>query len=223
MNNKFQILLFIILTFVSCQTKENKKEISNPTTPSEQKVATEKADFIDFDKHLRVYKYDSTYIDSTLVRELWYKKDSIIKGGEKFYYTLPFESSFIRNGTIKNANGKRELVSFDSLMCETGGTSAWNKYYFEYDNQKRPTNVLHFKAWWNEGLGDLPRPKKPEYFFGEKLNYEYGNNWSKQFAYDEKEELMEMIEKRFDNQKRLVYEHLDSWNKYRFKVFYKYE
>ena len=191
--------------------------------PSEEKAVMEKADFMDFDKHLRVYKYDSSYVDSTLVRELWYKKDSIIKGGERFYYTLPFESGFIRSGTVKNAKGKREYVTFDSLMCETGGTSAWNKYRFEYDNQNRPLTAQHHKAWWNEGLGDSPRPKKPEYFLGEKLKYEYGRNWSKQFAYDDKNELIEMIEKRFDNQNRLVYEHWDSWNSYRFKVFYEYK
>jgi hypothetical protein len=34
--------------------------------------------------------------------------------------------------------------------------------------------------------------------------------------------LIEQIEKRFDHEDRLAYDHWDSWDTYRFKAFYSY-
>jgi len=203
---KNQILIFSFVMLAGCQI-ETKNQYPN----------------IDFEKHVKVFKYDSTYTDSTLITELWIKNDSIINSSKRFNYNLPFESSFVRRSIIENLNGQKEVVTFDSLICEVGGASAWNKYFIEYDNNNKPIKVKHFKAWWYEGLGDLPQPEEPEYFLGEIVYYHYGNNWIEQKAYDAENKLIEIIKKKFDNSGRLTFEHWDAWNYYRYKAFYDYK
>lgn len=220
---KTQLIFLIILTLISCQNKKLKKENLNPKIQTEQKITSIQIDSLQFDNHLTIYDYNSTYTDSSLVYEVWRKNNSIIKKEGIFYHKLPFESEFVNESVIKEANGNNELEIFLENICETGGTSAWNKYYFEYDNQKRPLKAKHYKAWWYEGLIDLPQPEKPEYFLGERLEYEYGKNWTTVHAYNDKSELIETIEKRYDINNKLIYEHWDAWDWYRYKVFYEYK
>lgn len=173
-------------------------------------------------KRIEVYKFDSTYKDSNQVDELWYLNDSLVKQRGNFYYPLPFESDFFTNDVIHEAAGKAIYETFDSLVCEVGGKSAWNKYFIKYNKNQQPTEVKHFKAWWNEGLGEGERPAKPKYFLSETIQFKYLNKTVIQKAYDESGQLIETIQRNYDDNRRLLFESWDAWNTYRYKTYYYY-
>jgi len=222
MKTKIQILALLILTLFSCRKEIDKSQSPLSISKETKEITLTENTENDFDKILRIYKYTSNYSDSTLVTELKYKNNEIVNDKEPFYHTLPFQSEFVRNETIKNAKGQKTYERFDSLMCEVGGTSAWNKYVFKYNQNKEPVEIKHYKAWWNEGI-DFKRPEKPKYFLGEKLKYKYLDNVIEQFAYDINGKIIEKITKEFDINGRLVFENWDAWDSYRFKVFYEYK
>ncbi|MBL4716686.1 MAG: hypothetical protein COC01_04470 [Bacteroidetes bacterium] len=217
------ILLLFILTITGCSNKsiENKEESIKKLVETNQ-PEKESAD-LTFDKHLTIYKYGKTYVDSTLISEIWYLNDSIIKKGGRFYYRIPITSDFVNDYIIGQAKGKAMLETFDSLVCETGGTSVWNKYKFTYNEKNRLTRIEHYKAWWNEGLGESDRPEKPEYFLGERIEFEYKKNSQTQMAFNDSDELIETIKKKYDKENRLLMEHWDAWDRYRFKIYYEYK
>lgn len=187
------------------------------------KIRGTRIDNIKTDKYAAIYKFDSAYTDSSLVCERWFLADTLVKETGKFYYRIPFESEFVDGWIIESAKGKTIYETFDSLICEVGGHSAWNKYVFNYDDKKRPQSVRHYKAWWNEGLGESPRPPKPGYFLGETIYFYYNNGELIQVANKKSGRRIEKITKRFDNKSRLEFEEWDAWDSYRFRIYYKYK
>jgi len=207
------IIFFLLL---SCQSEPSQKGIIRSVEENFKTV-------LEPNKVASIYQYDSTYLDSTLIAEWFYYNDSIAKQGERFYYGLPFESEFVWPSIIDAARGETELETFDSLICEVGGTSAWNKYIFEYDQLNRVKQIKHMKAWWYEGLGEYgERPDKPAYFLGETINFEYQANQSLQRTYDENNTIIEHFEKRYDREGLLIFEHCETWSEYRYKAYYNY-
>lgn len=218
---KLSIILILMITF-SCGKKSSTVDpVPNPKDSLEKQ--TVKNDTLTFTQYVVVYKFDSTYKDSTPVYKLWYNGDSLVKKSGEFYYPLPFESEFINDRITQDAKGKAVYETLDSTVCETGGMSAWNKYYFKYNLQKKPVQIKHYKAWWNEGLGDEERPDKPKYFLGETMNFEYLSNTVTQKTYDVSHQLIETITTTYDTNNRLLVVSWDARNEYRFKTYYTYQ
>lgn len=177
-----------------------------------------------FNKHLAIYHY--TNKDSTLTGEIWYLNDSIVKQEGKTNFQIPLQFE-ISDRLIEEVDGKKERETFNENICEVGGNSAWNKYYFTYDSLKRPIRVEHYKAWWYEGLYDeekeveLERPDKPEYFQARTTTYRYQNNSIQEIVTSHEYDFTENVLKIFDDQNRLVLEIYQS-NDQKKKYFYTY-
>jgi len=176
----------------------------------------------DHDKHVLIYSYNKSFSDSSLDCEIWYLNDSLVLKQGKFYYGPPIYSEYMATRFMENVNGKELYESFDSLVCETGGRSAWNKYKFKYNSTGKPIEIKHYKAWWSEGLGDKPRPDKPNYFFSETIKYEYHKNSVTERIYDDEMKLFKTIMKVNNEDSSLKMEMWDAWDMYRFKIYYNY-
>lgn len=177
-----------------------------------------------FDKYVTIYEFDNTYTDSSLVSEQWFLGDSILKKTGESFYRLPLESAFLDEWSIKSAKGQTCYETFDSLICQAGGASAWNKYLFIYDNEKRPLFIKHYKAWYHgfdEDYSD-PEPEKPKYFLSETIKFQYNNSEVIQITKNDSGKVIEKITKRVDNKSRLEFEEIDG-DGYEYRVYYKYE
>lgn len=180
-------------------------------------------------KIINIFKFDSTLKDSTLLCQKILQNDSIIYQKGDFNMNLPFQSDCIDNYTIELAKGKKVLETFDSLICELGGKTAWNKYYLRYDNnsnnkQKRPVQIVHYSAnlEYYDKFGEPQNYKFPRYFFRETMFFEYSPNLITQITKNSNGQIIEKIVKKFDNFSRLIYEELFYFDQ-RYKVYYQYE
>lgn len=213
------ISLAWLIILESCSQNYSSKPISQDSRQSELN------DYLEYSKLITIYKYDIHYKDSILICKLWYSGDSVIKKEGEFYYRIPMQSHIISNFDLEKAKGKSTYETFDSLICETGGHSAWNKYLFTYNEQDNVLKIQHYKAWYrsSDEEGNYIVNQVPQYFLGEESFFTYTGNTVTQKTYDAQDKKpIETIVKKYDNQSRLVLEAKDSWDTYRFKLFYTY-
>ena len=179
------------------------------------------SDTLPLTNYIRIFEYNNTYSDSLLICEQWFSGTVLVKKIGEFANRIPIQSDFVSDYIISCANGKMVYETFDSLMCELGGYSAWNKYVFKYDSIKRPTNVKHFKAWYEsvDKQGNFYTNKKPKYFMGEEISFGYNKLEVIQIAKNNSGKIIEKIIKRTDNQSRLTFQQWDAGNEYRYRLY----
>ncbi len=138
------------------------------------------------EQHIAVYSYNTEYSDSVLVAELWYRGDLLVSTTGNFTYSLPFRSEFVTMPIIAAAKGREVYGTYDSLTCEVGGTSAWNRYRFTYNTKGHPLSILHEKGFreWYDNEGNFHVRNNPEYVFGERIEFEYTPGRVVQSSYD---------------------------------------
>ncbi len=215
-------LVFITVILLNSCANDSSSENKIVTTNS---VRSNIPDTLAVDKSILIYSYDSTYTDSTLVCRQWFLKDSLLKKEGQFYDTLPVTSEFIDHYIISEAKGKATYETFDSLICETGGHSAWNKYVFTYDGAKKPALIKHYKAWY-ENYDDDEHPttnSKPYYELAEQIYFTYSAHKKEQVTKDETGKLIEKITSVTDPQSRLAFEEGYYRDDDRFRIYYWYK
>jgi hypothetical protein len=176
------------------------------------------------DKRLSIYKYGKSYTDSTLVCELWYSGDTLLKKEGEYYYALPVQSEHVSDDILSIAGGNTEYETFNELACEVGGQSAWNKYVFKYDSAWNPVEVKHYKAY-REGYDeneDLVIAKKPDYFLSSIARFSFVKDGTAMVVIDDEGVVIERILKKYDKDSRIVYEHWEAWGEHRYKIFNTY-
>ena len=220
-----RVYLIVISIFfglaISCSNNSSTKKITETPIPTESNQIANPEKII-LKTYISIFKYDSTYEDSSLVYKKWFSGDSIVKTFGNFYYNLPIQSEFVDNRIIKYAKGQTLYETFDSMICEVGGHSAWNKYIFTYDEKKRPILVSHYKAWYEsvDEKGNFYTNKTPKYFLGEQINFLYSDNKIIQIAKNDSGKILEKITKQFDTTYRLIFEEWDAWDEYRYRIYY---
>lgn len=229
-----QISCFTCLTLLFCQCTPDKTENSDSTEgwnyndPSQSCLRSEPSTELpkEFDVKISMYFSDEKFEDSTFSGTTWFKNDTAIYTEGKSVFKEP-NSYYIDPGTIKEANGKKILETFDENICETGGRSAWNKYLIEYDNVKRPAKIEHYKAWWYEGLLDFwgqepdKKPEKPEYFLNAIITYTYDSLHTIESTYFPKYEMTDIRTTSYDQHSRIVLETYQTSN-YKEKFYFEY-
>ncbi len=215
------IFLCAQLLFLNCKSQQkNKEDVGNIS-----KEKTSATPSLHYDKYAAVYQFSSTHNDSILVCEQWFLNDSLVKKTGKFYSSFPLQSEYVDDETVKSANGRITYETFDPLMCEVGGSSAWNKYVFIYDDKKQPLLVEHFKAYFEnyDANGNVFTNKTPDYHLGEVATFVYNANGVIQTLKNAEGKLIEQITKRGDNKGRLVFEERDDADGKRTRVYYQYK
>lgn len=167
-------------------------------------------------KIVAVYKYDSTFSDSSEFVRIWFRNDStpmFITGS--FYHCFPFQSGI--EEIVTEAKGKKKYETFNPDACEAGGTSAWNRYLISYNKYGLPDSIRHYKAFRGNESGEEPM-KYPTY----KEPSVYVYTWSKyedtQKVYgqwDGVRHLSETFIRRFDNKGRLIFNEW-TWSRFYF-------
>lgn len=126
-------------------------------------------------KVVEVFKYDSSFHDSTRIARIYFRNDSVpacIAGA--YYYAIPFLSEMEYDMIVAKANGHPKYETYDENVCEAGGRSAWNRYLIAYNKYGQVDSIRHYKAFrCNEC--DTPPVTKPNYH----LAYTYVYTWSK--------------------------------------------
>ncbi|UII28354.1 hypothetical protein LVD15_07965 [Fulvivirga maritima] len=173
------------------------------------------------DKRVTIYKYNKQENDSTIIATRIYMGDSLISETGQFYWSLPIRSDFIDESIIAAALRQNPYESFDSLVCEVGGVSAWNKYDITFDKQNRPVAAYHYKAYYEkyDEQGEAYYAESPDYALGEKIIFSYFKNGYKQQAYAN-DKLIETIEKDYNKNGELVKERWKAYDEYNYLIVY---
>lgn len=216
-------LTLLLLTF-SCESPINEIETSAPVELKAQAIINTKAiKPLVYTKKVNIYEYHEK--DSVLNGEIWFQGDSIIRvdGLTHFYVPMPFENW---DYVISQLNADGVLETFTENICEVGGNSAWNKYFFTFDSLNKPIEIKHYKAWWYEGLIDSlgnekKRKKYPEYFLSKTVSYVYSNNYEYEKIVHHEYGDVKVTEKFYDIKGRLLFEIYRDSDEHR-KNFYTY-
>jgi len=175
--------------------------------------------------YIKVYQYNATFQDSTLVFEKWeYKNQPALKKGH-FPYGMPVESEFVNLEMLSFKAPKKVYETFNPMVCEVGGQSAWNKYTVQYNTQKRPVLVKHWKAYQDDydKEGNAITHKKPRYFLAEETKLVYEGGKTTQITCDASGKELERIIKQINKESKPVLEVWTAWDELRFKIFYTYQ
>ncbi|MBL3657887.1 hypothetical protein [Fulvivirga sediminis] len=173
------------------------------------------------DQRVTIYKYNPEEKDSTLIATRIYIGDSLISESGKFYWSLPIKSEFIDETIIDAAREQNPYESFDSLLCETGGASAWNKYEISFDEKKRPKMAYHYKAYYEkyDDEGNAYYAESPDYTLGEKIIFIYTKHGYVEKAYAN-DQLIEKIEKYYGTNGKLIKERWKAYDEYNYLIIY---
>lgn len=203
-------LILICLTLGSCtidsksnDSPENKhqKLIVNElsTIESIQIDSIQEIDSFNFpdscEMKITSYKSDSARKDSTLLcNEYLFLDQSKTKEG-KCYLRFPFELDAMSLEFYEQLKIDKNAESFDPLICEVGGHSAYNKYRYK-EISKNEHEVIHYKAWYEDydSEGNPITYETPSYFIGEKIKIFQTDTYVKFQSYDEDGNLLESLE-----------------------------
>jgi hypothetical protein len=147
--------------------------------------------------------------------------DSVVAKSGTYYRRIPTRSEFIPDRVIRKARKTGTYESFDSLICEIGGHSAWNRYEVEYDSVGRPTAARHFKAF---RLPEVPGgpATEPDYFLSETASFEYDGSVVTQRTSLMNRGLTETLQRAVSTDGRILWEKRQSWDEPEYTILYHY-
>ena len=195
------------------------------TTCHDELLKTAPPDTSTFDTKIEIFDHS----DKTPFHECnIYKKDgyTVQKVGNQ-WRSAPFEIWDIPNNIIEMGEKRDSYETFDSLMCEVGGNSAYDRYVFKRDQEGRVVQVKHYMAWFEmydedeDGNEIYYRDYTPDWFLGYRLDIIYNELQTEYRLFYEGKEWDETITNTYDNKGRLAkQERLSDDNRY--VAFYYY-
>lgn len=201
-------LLFLVgVALISCTDhgSKQKEPLITDSLDSESSIIhlkTEETSAPDeFELKAVTYKTDTSGRDSTLMCTQYNFEDYSKSKEGKCYFHLPFEIDAMPTSFLERLKSEKSIETFDPLMCEVGGQSAYNKYIYKKTGS-HSSEILHYKAW-NEDYDEAGEPitnEVPEYFLGERLKIIDTDSYLKIEAFDDENNPLDYIEN-FYNEK----------------------
>lgn len=224
-------LLSLVVFLCSCNheapnpIEDADKEISSMVAQTEVvETFTELPDQIDYDTHIITYEYLEGSEDSSRNCSLKTKDGIRVSREGSCYYQLPFDNEYVTDHLLEMGEEQAIYESFDPLMCEAGGNSAYDRYVFDKDSKGRVEKVRHYMAWY-EGVtedGEDITYDIPDYFLGHTVEIKYTESSRTMYTYYEDGELISIMTNIYDEKERLS---IQIWNMIgdkTFKAFYYY-
>lgn len=202
--NKFNlitILISILFLGYSCQTKESKNsiKIDHQKEDSLRKVNYRISNYTIY---AEAYRYDSLFVDSILVNQRWFLGDSILLNVGDTALDLPFKSQYLDEFEIQEEYPIEAFTDtieeFDSLICETGGSAAWNKYIIHSDFEKgNLQTIYHYTSNRQvyDKYGKIHIRDKPEYKLNHIIIFDFIKRKTTRTVYDSDKNILEIIKK----------------------------
>ena len=209
-----KVALIPTILLFSCGLQEQSENQDSQIT--EQLDETESIDQYDdlhndrptnFDKQILVYEMTKNGEDSILNCETLFLNDKRVYKDGSCYYHSPFQSDYISENVFEQGKHERYIETFDPLMCEVGGNSAYDKYEFEKSGEAI-SKITHYKAWY-EGYTDDGEPityDTPNWFIGEIIEVSYVGNSRTLSTYDSENKLIDILTNTYNQNGDLVYQ-----------------
>lgn len=210
---KNAVILIFILTLFSCaETQENETEVIENHSEIVQEVMDPhemlNPEPEEFDLHLIKVRFKENG-DTTVegqIKEL--NGERIWTDGH--YSHMPMYDEFCSPWLIDTLkHGVYE--TFDSLMCEVGGNSAYDKYVMEQTG-KNSYKIIHYMAWfekYEDGSDDPVSDYTPDYFVGHTITAELTPDYFKVHTVWEDGELYSDFVEKYDEQGNLTFQEAD--------------
>ena len=141
------------------------------------------------------YKTDTSRKDSLLMCTEYLFIDQTRNKEGQCYYRLPFQLEAMSTDFLERLKDEKSFETFDSMMCEVGGQSAYNK--FKHTNLGGDlSEIIHYKAWYEDydDEGNDITHDTPDYFIGERIKVTQTDAYLKMEAFDEENVTLECIE-----------------------------
>lgn len=165
----------------------------------------------DFDTKIEVFRCGTERVDSVLHCSVLKKNGNIIKEQGKCYLRFPIWPESVSPYLLELGQKQDTYETFDSLMCEVGGNSAYDKYIFSRDKSGNLTMIKHYIAWFERYEGDsLYLDYTPDYTLQDQVEIEYEKGYQIFKCYYNGDELTETLINYYDHQGRIS--HQSFWN-----------
>jgi hypothetical protein len=176
------------------------------------------------DTHLSIFRYNGNLTDSSWVCERWMLKGKLIKNQGSFSYNTPLECSYLSRDVIEKGKTRTSYETFDSLLCEVGGTNAWNKYLFIADTTGNLTSIRHLKANLEsiDAKGNFQTNEKPSYRLGETIYFQSSRDTIVQLTKDKSGRVLEKITTSKDSHDRITFQELYLSDVEKYRIYYDY-
>lgn len=224
------IISIVILSY-SCEheapnpTKSEQPQISSLVARTEVPESFEELpDQIDYDTHILIYEYHENSEDSTRNCSVKTKDGTTVSRDGSCYYGVPFDNEYVSDGLLKVGEEQAIYETFDPLMCEVGGNSAYDRYVFDKDSKGRVERVRHYMAWYQDVTedGEDITNDIPDYFLGHLVEITYTENSRVIHTYTEEEELLSVMTNIYDDEERLSVQIWNMTGDRTYKAFYYY-
>jgi hypothetical protein len=176
-----------------------------------------------FDFQVFIYEMTADKKDSILNCEQFYLNNLSIWKSGSCWYSAPFQSEYISEHSLEKGKTETSFETFDPLVCEAGGHSAYNRYKFEKKNGQI-TMVTHYKAWYEkyDEEGEMINVTEPTWFIGETIKITYEDNRRTLKAYNEDNELLETLINEYNEAGQLIFQEWAYTNEKTFRFYYTY-
>lgn len=178
------------------------------------------------DTEVNYYGYSSDWKDSTFECTKFYNGDALLKSEEHCHEYIPKEDDYARFDILSIGDTVDTYETFDSLMCEVGGNSAYDKFIFKKDAKGRVVEVEHYMAWFETYTVDengeevFELDYTPDYFLGHLTIINHEENWIQLKSIAEDGDIMYDVKNHFKND-RLIRQEGNVYGDNR-KAFYTY-
>jgi hypothetical protein len=243
MQEKWWVYFLVFLIF-GCQSTSDKKENSRIIQDAQSikadqiticlnKVTSERRCHPDLTKtsipdtatyDLRIELFDNSDYTIQHLSNLYKKNEIVVLNVGQWHSSVPFENQYVSDYLLNQQFENDVYETFDSLTCEVGGNSAYDKYIFKRDKRGRIIQVDHYMAWFDRFAigGENYLDYSPDWFLGNIIKLLYRPNVRIIENYWEGDSLTEKITDFYDNKGRMVMQNLEVGKK-KYSAHYYYE
>jgi hypothetical protein len=219
----------LIALFLCCTPPERTSEGYISTVPIDfDEHSTGIQDTFSYDTRVEIFELHRDSVSH--LADYYLLDDKIQSKSGRWYHSVPFEYHGLSNYLIHHPEEAELYVSFDSMMCEVGGNSAYDSIIYHKDNQGRIIQVDHHMAWFesfDEETGEGIYDYTPDWFLGNvtKVEYEKDTVIRVENYYVEKDGSMDLeheVVTFYDDFGRIVFQ---VWNQYAktYNAYFYYE